>query len=232
MQPPETDPPSPLDAAHDEIETAPASFDIREMESRLAKLEQMMADSLGRLDQLQHLVELSFMEAYAQRRENVTPREGKTRWSEAGFPIIPRNMPIFFGTLHSNDAVDVDDMLIRGWYAREDWGVWGRESVQQVRFAMEDYRGGYATVHLALQCFLPPEIVQQNVDILANGYFLGNFDLRGEKQIVSLRLPASCVGDGNILLQIQHESPVSPASAGVSSDTRILGVGLVSLDAG
>ena len=230
MQPPETDPPSPLDAAHDEIETAPASFDVRMIESRLAKLEQMVADGLGRLDQLQHLVELSFMEAHAQRRENVTPREGKTHWSEAGFPVIPRNMPIFFGTLHSNDAVDVDDVLIRGWYAREDWGVWGRDAVQEFRFAMESYSGGYATVHLGLQCFIPPGVNHQNIEILANGYFLGNFDLRGGLQTIRLRFPPSCIGNGDILLQFQQENPFSPSAFGTSLDTRVLGIGIVSID--
>lgn len=232
MQPPENAPSNSLAFVPNPSGAMDNPLSAAAMDKRLAMLEHMMADSINRLDRVQHLVELLLNEAHARRRADGAPADGKTHWSDAGFPIIPRNLPVDFGTLRDNEAVNPDDFLASGWYAREAWGVWGRDSVQALRFALEEYRGGYATVNLALQCFVAPGIDHHSVDILANGYFLGSHKLGAAAQRVSLRLPPSCVGDGNILLQIQHDAPQSPAAADVSADTRILGVGLVSLDAG
>ena len=232
MQEPEIDLPSGDGRTADSVEPAGTLFVIEEMRQRLATLEQMTAAIIGRIDQLQHLAELSFAETHARRRDDATKPQGQSSWSSAGFPLIPRNIPVFFGTLRDNQTVDVDDILVRGWYTREEWGVWGQDSIQELRFAMDGYGGGYATVHLALQCFVPPGMSHQNIDILANGYFLGSFDLPGGLQIIKLRLPPSCICNGDILLQTQQDKTFSPAAFSDSLDTRVLGIGLISLDAG
>ncbi|WP_161633937.1 hypothetical protein [Sphingobium sp. C100] len=202
------------------------------IERRLDKLEMMMADSISRLDRLQHLVELVMAECQARRLDHAARPEGGTRWSAAGFPLLARNHPVDFSsdTVPDADAANPDDYLASGWFVREPWGVWGRDAIQGIRFALDDYRGGYVTVSLSLQCFVPPGAERPAIDISANGYFLGTHRLGAMLQIVKLRLPPSCIGDGDILLQLQHEAPLSPVSAGASPDPRILGVGLASLD--
>ncbi|HUD94253.1 hypothetical protein [Sphingobium sp.] len=204
---------------------------IATIEQRLDRLEHMMGDSIRRLDQLQHLVELVLSETHARRRDAAAATEGKTRWSDEGFPILPRNWPVHFGTDHDDGDHAADDFLAGGWFGREGWGVWGSDEVHSLRFALEEYSGGYVTVHLGLRFFILPGMDRPGVDILANGYFLGNHKLSALGRVVTLRLPPSCIGDGNILLQLKHEAAISPASTGAVPDGRVLGVGLSTLDA-
>lgn len=222
MQQQENDPLTPSDELQ---ESAGA------IEQRLDRLEHMMADSISRLDRLQHLVELVLSEAHLRRREDFSASEGNPHWSSEGFPILRRNWPVYFGSDRQDDELAAENFLAGGWFARESWGVWGSDAVQAIRFALEDYRGGYVTVHLGLHCFVPPGMERPSVDILANGYFLGNHKLGPMGRVITLRLPPSCIGDGNIVLQLQHDAAASPAALGAAPDDRILGVGLTMLDA-
>ena len=210
---------------------SPADQRMTRIEHRVARVERMMHDSLSRLDRVQHLVELLLNEAQAQRLDRAGAPDGATRWSPAGFPVLPRNAPVHFGSDRTDGPGDPDAYLASGWFARESWGVWGRDAIQTLRFALEDWRGGYASVNLALQCFVPPGGPQPQVDITANGYFLGVFHPGTMPAMAKLRLPPSCIGDGDILLQLTHDAPLSPSARGQAADDRILGVGLVTLDA-
>lgn len=229
------DPLNPLDDMPDS--TDPTGGPIGEasapsaIEQRLDQLERMMADSIRRLDQLQHLVELVLSETHAHRRDAAPAPEGKTRWSSEGFPILPRNWPVHFGADRDDGELAADDFLAGGWFGRESWGVWGHDTIQTLRFALEEYRGGYATVHLGLRCLVPPGMDRPGIDILANGYFLGSHKLGPGGRVITLRLPPSCIGGGNILLQLRHDAAISPASIGAAPDDRIIGVGLTTLDA-
>lgn len=231
MQPHGNDPLTPLDDRQDSSGPIPQISPAAAIEQRLDGLERMMADSIGRLDRLQHLVELVLSETHAHRRENAPMPEGNSRWSNEGFPILPRNWPVHFGTDRDDQQLAADDFLAGGWFPRESWGVWGSDEVHTLRFALEEYRGGYVTVHLGLRFFILPGMDRPGVDILANGYFLGNHRLNALGRIITLRLPPSCIGDGNIMLQLKHEAAISPASTGAVQDGRNLGVGLTTLDA-
>jgi hypothetical protein len=191
-----------------------------------------MAQSASRLDQLQHLVELVLAETLARRIDGATGARSDVQWSDAGFPVLPRNVPVHFKAGTRAGEPDPDVYLASGWHVREPWGVWGSDAVHALRFALDRWRGGYVTVSLSMRCFLPDGVERPHVDITANGYFLGTHRLDAEQQIFRLRLPPSCIGNGDILLQLQHDAPIAPTSVGVAVDPRVLGVGLAMLSAG
>ena len=188
-----------------------------------------MTETNIRLDRLQHMIELLMAENHLRRLEKATPPEGPTRWSAEGFPILPRNLLVDFSADAPVTIVDPDAYLASGWYARETWGVWGHGADQTIRFALDNYRGGYVTIHLTVRNFLPPGAPPPDIDISANGYFLGSHPVGARLKLLRLRLPPSCIGDGDILLQLQHHTPLSPGSFTGNTDPRLLGVGLSSV---
>ncbi|MCP1468498.1 hypothetical protein J3E64_000165 [Sphingobium sp. OAS761] len=202
---------------------------LNRVEARLSRLETMAADSISRLDRLQHLVELVLGELHVRRREHDATAHDPARWSPGGFPLLPRNRPVQFGIDREEEGLAPDDFLASGWYARENWGVWGRDAVQAIRFSAADYHGGYLDLQLTLRSFVPPGGSLPDVDISANGYFLGSHRIGNAARVYRLRLPPSCVGDGDILIQLRHDSPQIPAKGDVLRDNRILGIGLVAL---
>ncbi|MAX16140.1 MULTISPECIES: hypothetical protein [Sphingobium] len=200
--------------------------------ARLDAIEARLADSSSRLDQVQHLVELVLAETLSRRLDGAPGSDPAIQWSAAGFPVLPRNVPVYFGSGTKTCEPDPDVYLASGWHVREPWGVWGSNSIHALRFALDRWHGGYVTVSLSLFCFLADGMDRPQVDISANGYFLGSHQLDAVHRVVRLRLPPSCIGNGDILFQFQHEAPVSPASHGIVVDPRMLGVGLVMLSAG
>jgi hypothetical protein len=175
------------------------------------------------------MVELLLAESQARRLEHGASATNKGRWSPEGFPILARSHLIDFGLDAAIETANADDYLATGWFAREAWGVWGRDAFQAIRFAPENYRGGYISVHVALQCFVPPGGAAPAIDFTANGYFLTTQNIGPDLRVIKLRIPPSCIGNGNVLLQLQHPCPLSPVSVGASVDPRSLGVGLASL---
>lgn len=210
----------------------PTGTDAAAIDQRLQALEAMLADSLGRIDRLHGIVDLLAAEIHARRREQSPDGVDPARWSAAGFPIAPRNRPVAFGLDHPPGDGPVEDYLVSGWWAREAWGVWGKDTGQTLRFALDDYRGGYVTLHLTVQAFIPPGSERPAVDISANGYFLGSHVLGSAPQTLRLRLPPSCIGVGDIILLLQHDNLLSPAALDLSADERMLGIGLLSFAMG
>jgi hypothetical protein len=192
----------------------------------------MMGESLGRMDRIQHGLELLVAETHARRLDHASGPQSATNWSTAGFPVIPRNLPIYFAAPTKDGQADPDVYLADCWHERESWGVWGRDALHALRFALDRWRGGYVTVRMALRAFQPIGKARPNVDFTANGYFLGSHQLGSVEQVIKLRLPPSCIGDGDVVLQMAHEAPLSPLSFGTANDGRQLGVGLAMLAVG
>ncbi|EQB32870.1 hypothetical protein M529_07475 [Sphingobium ummariense RL-3] len=195
------------------------------LHQRIDLLEAKLDFCLSLLDRLNHFSELVLAEVHAQRRDAAPASESGQRWSPAGYPIVRRNEPVRFTNAFDNSA-----FLASGWFEPEPWGTWGHDALQVLRFALEDYKGGYVDVHLTLQCFIAPGADRPTIDVAANGYFLGSFALRSMPQVVRLRLPPSCIGEGDISLHMTFSTPVSPLAVGVSQDPRIFGIGLLMLD--
>lgn len=199
---------------------------LARLDQRLGALEIQMRDCISQVERTHHLAEMVLHEVHSRRRQRKT--KGATsgrRWTNAGFPLIERNWPIRFGV-----EGDGADYLAGGWWDAEPWGIWGRADRQALRFALEDYRGGYVELTLTVQGFATPDAQRPTVDFTANGYFLGSHSLRPDPHGLKLRLPPACIGEGEIALHMKVSATASPASAGISEDDRELGVGLLAID--
>ncbi|MDI1296266.1 MAG: hypothetical protein PSY12_10340 [bacterium] len=145
------------------------------------------------------------------------------RVNGAGFPILARNECIEFSNL--NNAI----FLGGGWWGTEPWGIWGRGK-SELRFCTgKDYAGGYLEVRLVVQGIPSTTAQRPSLQILANGFFLGDFEISGMQQPLRLRLPPAAIGDGNILMILDYSDPQIPVPVGGVSDPRTLGIGLISL---
>ncbi|SEJ37176.1 hypothetical protein SAMN05518849_105245 [Sphingobium sp. AP50] len=209
-----------------DIDGAAIMAALARLDQRLNNLEVQMRDCISQVERTHHLAEMVLNEVHARRRQQKPDGavEGR-RWSETGFPIIERNWPIHF-SLSGEGA----DFLAGGWSYPETWGIWGCGDRHALRFALDDYRGGYIELTLTVQGFAAPDAQRPTVDFIANGYFLDSHSLRPDPHGIKLRLPPACIGEGDIALHMKVDAAVSPASTGLNEDERELGVGLLTLD--
>jgi hypothetical protein len=223
-----------MDTPQSDTECTPSAATIASLEFRLIALEALLRDQAVQIDQVHHLAELVLSELHTRRRDMVPHADdGRRKWSAAGFPIIARNWPVLFGAAsESDDQGDAADFLAHGWWTAESWGVWGRDELQVLRFAIENYGGGYIQIRLTVQGFAAPGVDHPTVDFTANGYFLSREALRLKPQRIKLRLPPSCLGDGDVSLYMKHSAPLAPSTVGLNDDERVLALGLISMDVG
>ncbi|WP_313330387.1 hypothetical protein [Sphingobium yanoikuyae] len=143
-----------------------------------------------------------------------------------GFPYLTRHTPIFFA-----EGQNVGLYLFSGWWPQEQWGVWGKEDQHCLRFALDaSYAGGFIDIILQVQGFPTPDMEEEQISAVANGYFLGHFTLRSHPRRIRLRMTPSCINNGDIFLQLQHSGPIKPSDRLNSPDHRPLGLGLISLE--
>ncbi len=153
-------------------------------------------------------------------------------------------------TAHNTDASEVTFsqhghgrfLLDAGWHQAEDWGVWSRDHVAQLRLpaAVIAQWGG----NLLLRChyYFPPsgsEDEVREVGVLVNGRKLARWRFIGadcacmKMNRRQLHVPASMTANrGYIQIAFQLNEVWSPLNAGESADPRYLGIGLVSVGAG
>lgn len=182
---------------------------IAQLDARIAWLESALNDAL------------TFLGRGPQR--NGLPMR-VSRWSAAGYPYLSRGQNVAV-----DGDLDPDDFLCSGWWGAEEWGVWGRDGKHSIRFHIPDHAGGYVDVRLALFGLASTGQERPHVDITANGYFLGQFPLGGKAQTILLRLPPSSIEKGDVILDIRHSEPMSPAMVGLSDDVRMLGAAFVGM---
>jgi hypothetical protein len=145
--------------------------------------------------------------------------------SPAGFPLLERGMELLFAPEAGNGI-----FLAAGWWNEEAWGVWGRGARQSLRFAVgPDYHGGFVDLTLTILCLIRPGGASPSLSVVANGYFIRTVTLTGPARKYLFRLPPSCLGQGDVLVQLDYSDPLVPESEFDSIDVRLLGVGLTAM---
>jgi len=120
--------------------------------------------------------------------------------------------------------------LGRGWSQPESWGVWSTGGEARlflpVRSSSQDLR-----LRMVLSVF-SPEPDGQVISVLANDVSLARweFPARTKQSTKIASVPAELLEDQLLMLRLLVASPASPASFGLSRDTRNLGVGLCSIE--
>lgn len=121
----------------------------------------------------------------------------------------------------------------KGWSTPEAWGTWSEDDLASLRIDVSLMETGNLQMMLEAQAFLPPRNTQA-VEVRANGRFVGHieFDPNRRRGAWLVDIPQDVVRPGSALIDIEFliSTPTSPREAGISDDTRRLGLGIISLE--
>jgi hypothetical protein len=117
--------------------------------------------------------------------------------------------------------------LTKDWNYREDWGSWSRGRDASLTLPLPTDQTQVLTFNL--RAFVNGAIPVQTVQVISDGNVLGNFSLtKFEGNTIQVDIPVSAKQKGYINLELKIPHAASPASIGMDSDTRELGIGIVS----
>ncbi|MEH2483544.1 hypothetical protein V1282_006901 [Nitrobacteraceae bacterium AZCC 2146] len=165
---------------------------------------------------------------------------GVSKWKSGGLWIvkattadsagIPSRCPITIAG--GSFGVGGLPMHERGWGDAEPWGTWTTAPEATLRpFLIPDIAVNSDLLFEAtVRAFVPKPGGVQQITVRANGVAVASWILSDTKpeQEVSARIPNSAMtGRPTLVLSFNISNPASPASAGLSPDTRELGMGLI-----
>jgi hypothetical protein len=122
-------------------------------------------------------------------------------------------------------------LLSSGWSAPEPWGRWMDGHAARLTFRAPDAARRDVRVELSLRAFVSSAHPRQRVELLANGTSVERQTLQqAEVPAFNLVIPGDVIGDdGVVRLEFNCPDAVSPASLGLSVDSRVLSIGIVRL---
>ena len=122
-------------------------------------------------------------------------------------------------------------VLLQGFSHQEDWGVWteSRDAIAKIEFA--DPPENDLMLLIQAHGFVPNIGQTLKVLISAGDFSLGEVDFSHSEQTPIAKdfyftIPLEAVQGHNISIKFNITDPRSPADFGLSSDTRVLGLGL------
>jgi hypothetical protein len=120
--------------------------------------------------------------------------------------------------------------LRSGWSQTEDWGAWSDGPSATVLLA-DAALAGKQNVELVIEArgFVSQSQPKQRVRVRVNGADAGELLLDWDITSTSLQVPTEAMRSSVLQIELVPETPMSPATIGTSSDKRLLGVGLKSL---
>lgn len=119
-------------------------------------------------------------------------------------------------------------MLRDGWSKPEEWGTWTDQERAEASLRLPEETQGDVHLSLDVQAYVPPGHDPQRVRVRAGDALLGEWVV-GDRTTIELAVPGSAVVDDVVALTFELPDAISPADAGVSADSRTLGVGLRSI---
>lgn len=136
---------------------------------------------------------------------------------------------INFGADFHLEGVSMD-----GWSEREDWGVWSITRAPSLRLGPLPETNGTIRLAVAARAAVFPTHPQQRVSVSLNGHAIESWEFAYDPETVRwtriLNVPSSALDDGGFLnLTFYVDRPLSLQTAGISDDSRELGLGLESI---
>jgi hypothetical protein len=118
-----------------------------------------------------------------------------------------------------------------GWSSPEPWGTWSDWGEASLLLRPVPARPVELTVQAKLRAYLSDRHPTLAVTIVANEQAVGRWDfIAGQPEKRRVHIPAAVVARSPLLhLRFAIETPVSPASLGISIDDRTLGIGMEAL---
>ena len=141
------------------------------------------------------------------------------------------NYPIGTELDFSASSNSTEPYLGPGWSESEAWGRWIDGSVGELHMNLLGSTAHDMELILSARSFLLPG--KQNsvaTEVYANNCNLGRLNVsKVSEPNITFKIPALCYNGGPLTLVFRNLNPLSPKSLGVSHDSRLLGIGLVSL---
>jgi hypothetical protein len=120
--------------------------------------------------------------------------------------------------------------LLSGWSQAEDWGVWSDGPIATMQLT-DTVLAGKSSAELVIEArgFVTQSQPTQRVRVRVNGADAGELLLGWDITSTTLQVPAEALKSSPLKIEMVPENPISPTTTGTSSDKRLLGVGLKSL---
>jgi hypothetical protein len=153
--------------------------------------------------------------------------ESEIRFRDTGPAVARRGETLTFGHAGSGS-----DGLIEGWGEPEAWGTWSIAKRASIHLSVAPVDGRPLHADLQYRTFLHGEHRRLDIVCLVRGKPITAWscDIEAPAGIQPLTIPAPLLAaDGTVELEFSISEPRSPAELGVSSDARLLGLGIETL---
>lgn len=134
-------------------------------------------------------------------------------------------------SVNGNGSIYVDE----GWSHPEVWGRWSLGDEARILMHISGYNGQELTLNMTYAAMVRSENKCQKVVLTGNGHTIATQELcladgSHIPTLHSFRLPRGVVAqDGLLEIRIKTPDAITPKELGINEDTRILGVGLKTL---
>ncbi|UEM18891.1 hypothetical protein JL100_017525 [Skermanella mucosa] len=120
-------------------------------------------------------------------------------------------------------------LLLDGWFASEAWGTWSNGSTAEIAIPPLDSRQPFA-IEIQASGFQPTGSEAVAVTVRLAGERVGEMQLGSQDIRMKIDIPASVAAAGEpIRIGFDIANPRSPQQVGLSSDGRLIGIGLKSI---
>jgi phosphoglycerol transferase len=135
--------------------------------------------------------------------------------------------PVRFGTGGSGTLYATGE-----WAEPEIWGRWSLGEHARLRIRLDSLPSHAIALDIDTQVVLGPKVPERKVSVACNGQPVteATYTVTNARQHLRLDIPATLVGEDGLLdLEFTTLPAVSPRSAGLNQDMRVIGVGLIEL---
>ena len=154
---------------------------------------------------------------------SLTDMGGNIRvYARKSLRVPPQNML----NISNNKTLFSIGILQNGWSPVEGDFVWSDAKRASLSFAVD--ARAVAAIEFDIAAFLPRADFIQSASVLVNGVSVEvfHFDQARNREVRKVVLPAQLQHETNYVVELHIASPISPKQAGLSADTRMLGVSL------
>lgn len=125
----------------------------------------------------------------------------------------------------SEDNVPYYIQFLDGWYSGENWGRWSQGYNSGILFLFPNSNGRDINVKMSIDTIPQPDGL--NLEIYSQDHLLYKGIVSDEHTFISFTIDEEYINeDGVCNLQLYYDNAVSPNDIGLSTDDRILGIGI------
>lgn len=135
----------------------------------------------------------------------------------------------YFGTTSENSSDKYFEGLSEGWGSKEAWGIWSIDSHAKLYMNISEKTESDLIMTLSMKAYALEDY--QNVTVYVNNSKVSDLSVKTDQLNEYKVLIPKELYNKNSTMEVEFviENPVSPFTRGESEDTRMLGIGLVSL---